>query len=450
MRVAPGRRLPALLLVLALLAIPPVVMRALCVGSSCGAAASAPARVPFCPLPDEVKSLIADGYRAGRSPDVMAVTASSTVVGGGGTGEGDVPWPSSSPPPDPRVPIAFVGDGIARGDPLPDGTGLDQIAPTLADAIGLVRPHPEVRAGRALSGVATGARPSLVVEIAWRGVGTANLQASPRAWPFLRSLLHGGSASATLDGTTGSLPLDPTATLTTIGTGGLPSQHGITGGLLRNDERAGQVTAAWSSGAPTSVIASLPDDLVNGMAQRPLVGLVAPEPTDRGLVGDGWAYANHPYRERIGGRDPVGDVRGLVSEGFGADAAPDVLGVVLAGSLRTMDRRTEAIVREVRAAVPATAFAITATGSDRAPAGTSSTSADRIASQVDRAVGSPEPIVQAETPGGLFLDQAVLASRGLSSNAIVDALLALHSPTGDEKLFRDAFPGFAVSFARYC
>jgi hypothetical protein len=448
--VAPGRRLPALLLVLALLAIPPVVMRALCVGSSCGAAAAGPARVPFCPLPDEVKSLVAAGYRAGRSPDVMAVTAGSTVVGGGGGSEGDVPWPRASPAPDPRVPIAFSGTGIARGRPLPEGTGLDQIAPTLAEAVGLVRPHPEIRAGHAVPGVATEASPRLVVEIVWRGVGTADLQGAPRDWPFLRSLVRGGSGAATLDGTTGSLPFDPTATLATIGTGGLPSQHGITGGLLRNDERAGQVVSAWSSAAPTSVIATFPDDLVNEMGGRPLVGLVAPEPADRGLVGDGWAYANPPYRERIGGGDPVADVRGMLGEGFGADASPDVLGVVLDGSLATMDRRTGAIVDEVRHAVPAATFAVTATGSDAAPAGGSTTTADRVASEVDRSVGSPDPIVQAETPGGLFLDQAVLASRGLSSNAVVDALLALRSPTGDEKLFRDAFPGFAVSFARYC
>ena len=62
--------------------------------------------------------------------------------------------------------------------------------------------------------------PSLVVQVVWKGVGSADLEAHPHAWPFLRATIAGGGG--TLEGTTGSLPLDPTATLTTIGTGGLP------------------------------------------------------------------------------------------------------------------------------------------------------------------------------------------------------------------------------------
>src|SRR2546430_13521233 len=82
------------------------------------------------------------------------------------------------------------------------------------------RPHPEVRAGKAVDGVPDGERPRLVLEVAWKGVGTDELRHDPRSWRSLRSLM--GRGAATLAGDTGSLPLDPAATLTTIGTGGLP------------------------------------------------------------------------------------------------------------------------------------------------------------------------------------------------------------------------------------
>lgn len=218
---SPGRRLSFLLVVLLLAGLPPVVLRALCVGKTCGSSSSVSARVPFCPLPDAIKTLVAAGYRSGRSPDVLGVTVSTTLASRDG-----VAWPTTTPLPDTRVPIALFGAGIAPRVPLPEGTGLDQIAPTLADALHFRRDHPEVRAGTAVPGVASGAAPRLVVEIVWKGVGTADLKAAPGEWPYLRRLTS-GAADATLDGTTGSVPMEPAATLTTIGTGGLPSQHGI-------------------------------------------------------------------------------------------------------------------------------------------------------------------------------------------------------------------------------
>ena len=144
-----------------------------------------------------------------------------------------VPWPSTGPT-DTRVPIAFFGTGFAGRDPA-DGTGLDQIAPTLAAAMGFDRSHDEVRAGVPAQGVADASdEPSLVVQVVWKGVGSADLEAHPHAWPFLRATIARGGG--TLEGTTGSLPLDRTATLTTIGTGGLPTQHGITGTIIRGDD----------------------------------------------------------------------------------------------------------------------------------------------------------------------------------------------------------------------
>ncbi len=118
-----------------------------CVGKSCEQSDASTASVPFCPLPADVRGAVAAGFRAGRSPDVMATTAGLPVVEP--PHQGSAPWPSSDPP-DLRVPIAFLGSRIARGS-LPDGMGLDQIAPTLAQVIGYARAHPEVRAGTAVA-----------------------------------------------------------------------------------------------------------------------------------------------------------------------------------------------------------------------------------------------------------------------------------------------------------
>ena len=181
------------------------------------------------------------------------------------------------------MPIAFFGTGFTGRDPA-DGTGLDQIAPTLAAAMGYDRSHDEVRAGVPAEGVADAAdEPSLVVQVVWKGVGSADLEAHPHAWPFLRATSP--TVAARSKGPPGSLPLDPTATLTTIGTGGLPTQHGITGTIIRGDH--GDVAQAWGPGAPVG-------DRDAGGRPRPrhgsgaMIAGVLSSRSDRGIIGDGW------------------------------------------------------------------------------------------------------------------------------------------------------------------
>jgi len=442
-----GRRLLILLLGLAAIGVPAGVLRAACAGKSCTATV-AQARVPFCPLPAELKAKLAAGFREGRSPDVMAVARSESVRGGAGAG----PWPSVADPSTiTAVPIAFFGTGIRAGAAVPVGTGLDAIAPTLSEVLGFRRPHPDVRAGTAVDGVANGERPRLVLEIAWKGVGTDELRADPRSWPSLRSLMERGAG--TLAGDTGSLPLDPAATLTTIGTGGLPSQHGITGTLVRN--AGGQVVEAWGPGSPFSVIATLPDDLDEAMDQRPMIGLVARDQADRGIIGGNW-YIGHD-RDAIvvaKGGDAVRAARRLLAEGFGHDDVPDILAVVLDGSVGSMDRRTHELVAAAeRASGGSVVVAIAGTGSG-AGAEAGSTNGPRIlasdvVSQVDDAVPGDPDVVAGVVPGGLFLDQRVLAQEGISGDAAVQALLKV-TASGGARVFEDAFQGFAVSFERYC
>ena len=442
-----GRRLLVLLLVLAAIGVPAGVLRAACAGKSCPAEV-AQARVPFCPLPAELKAKLAAGFREGRSPDVMAVTGNHAVAGTAGAG----PWPSvTAASRVTAVPIAFFGTGIEPAAVVPRGMGLDAIAPTLADVLGFRRPHPDVRVGTAVADIANGERPRLVLEVAWKGVGTQELRDDPRSWRSLRSLMARGAA--TVAGDTGSLPLDPAATLTTIGTGGLPSQHGITGALVRNDH--GRVVRAWGPGAPFSVIATLPDDLDQAMDQRPLIGLVASDEADRGIVGGNW-YIGHDRDTMVvaTGGSAVPAAEKLLAEGFGRDAVPDILAVVLDGSVSSIDRRTQELVAAAeRAAGGSVAVAIAGTGGG---SGTDagSTDGDRIrvpdiVSQVDAGVPGDPNVVAGAVSGGLFLDQGALAKEGISGDAVVQATMGVTTPDGT-RVFEDAFQGFAVSFGKYC
>ena len=431
-----------MLVVLAAIGIPAAVLTATCAGRSCDASGGETVRAPFCPLPAALKDGIASGFREGRSPDVLGVVAGTPVyadVDGLRT-----PWPDTGASTDPRVPMVFAGAGVADGGTVPNMTTLDRVAPTVSDVLGFERGHPEVRSGTSIAGIAGGERPRLVLLIAWKGVGSSELEARPDGWPFLSSLLADGDG--TLEAAAGSLPLDPAATLTTIGTGGLPSQHGITGSFVRNGE--GAVVQAYAPGAPVQIIATLADDLDHANPST-LVGLVATDERDRGLVGGHWYPGEDPVDSVIGDNATAPlSVEALLTTGFGADDVPDVIGVVLDGRVRSMDRWTREIVTEAERATSGSTLVVVA--------GTGSSETDRLAVRdkglvdaVEEAVPGEAPAVAATVPGGVFLDQAVLRDEQVTGQVAVDALLAATGADG-ERMLADAFQGFAVSFARYC
>ena len=442
------RRATILLVVAAIVAAPSIVLQASCPGESC--ARSGPVRTPFCSLPEELRTKIAAGYREGRSPDVLAVTGGIEIVGsvpavGSPTSVGS--WPSTSPPTDTRTPIVFWGNGVRGASIVPAGAELRQVAPTIAEILRFERPFPGVRSGRAIPDIAGPDVPRLVLEIVWKGVGTTDLQSAPDAWPFLRGLMSSGAG--TLDGEVGSLPLDPSAGLTTIGTGGLPAEHGIAGGWFRDD--GGDVVAAWAAGAPTNVIATLPDDLDRAFAQRPLIGVVGSDPADRGIVGSGW-YDERDRDDRVtaaDGRARLRAVTRLLVDGYGRDDVPDVLAVVMEGSVGSLDAELQRIVRAARSATAGRVLVVmTATGAGNAP-GSGQVEASDLERIVEAGIDTDEPLIQAVVPGGFYLDQRAMTAAGVTGQIAQDAALAAREP-GGSAIFVDAFQGFAVPFGRYC
>jgi hypothetical protein len=264
------------------------------------------------------------------------------------------------------------------------------------------------------------------------------------AWPTLRGILE--DHTGTLQAEVGSLPLDPAAILTTIGTGGLPRDHGITGTLVRNDR--GDVVRAWDRGAPFSVIAGLGDDLDELLDQRPRIGAVLTDVADRGVVGGNW-YVDVDRDDLVVARDDAmaqaRRAERLLRGGYGTDDTPDLLAVVMAGPVRAMDRALAGLVTAAEDASGGRVLVVvTATGSD---AGPEAIPASGIESVVEREVG--REVVEATAPGGLFLDQDVLASSGLSDDPVIERLRDLRAPDGGP-LLADVFPQVAVTFARYC
>jgi hypothetical protein len=444
-----GRRLVVLLLALTVIGVPAAALRVACVGASCrstAAAASAPA--PFCSLPADLRSLIGAGTYENRSPDAMAVSASTPVVSAVGDGV-KVPWPSvaSGQRAAMRAPLWFIGRGIRQG-PLPQEVTLDRVAPTLEPLLSLRRAHPDVRSGTAIPGVVRdGASTPLVVLVVWKGVGDTDgghalrqimhegqvLQAPPasgdggKLFSVLRepSYLRGvGQAVGTA--TAGSLPLDPIAVETTIGTGGLPLQHGITGARVRDAD--GAVVRAFGAHAPEPVIATLGNDLDRATGGRAKIGLIGTT-GDLGLTGDNW-YHDGPIVDRV--HEPDGTASGAIAsflaDGWGADGVPDLLAVALSGGFGDDDHATSEISDQVLRAVPDATIVVAGTGS----------------LETAHAVAAPVPAgTDTAAAGGLFVEQ------GAPAQGLVDALDAQTAPDG-APLFADAFASYAVQFGSYC
>ncbi|HEX6261416.1 MAG TPA: hypothetical protein VF097_01070 [Actinomycetota bacterium] len=434
-----GRRTLVIVAAAGLLAAPALLLRAFCVGESCRRQAAPEVRAPFCSLDPQLRRLLADGYRQGRSPEVLVVTSEdATVAGATGLEDLSAPWPSVEDVDAGRVPLVFQGAGIDPAAEVPAATPLVDLAPTAAAILDVRVPHPGVRSGEAIPGVAAGGPARLVVLVVWKGVGSDDLEASPAAWPTLRRLLR--EAAGTLDARVGSLPLDPTAVLTTIGTGGLPREHGITGSTLRNEE--GKAVPAWGRGAPYSVIAALGDDLDEVLGQRPLVGLVGASALDRGVIGKDWHLRTDQDEVVLKDRavrqaDAAAD---LLAGGYGADDVPDLLAVVMHDRVPAMDR---ALQRVVQAVPPSTAVVVTSTGPLAAE---EAVGADRIRAEVE---GAGAGLTEAVAVGGLFLDQDVLVEADASQEDVIRALRGIRASIGGP-MFADVFGGRAVEFGRYC
>ena len=432
-----GRRTLVLLALAGVIGAPAGVLRAFCAGHSCDEPANASSEVPFCSLPSDLRERVAAGFREGRSPDLLAVGA--TPISNDESWP-KVPWPSTAGDGDARVPLGFWGTGVDPAAEVPDGTGLDDVAATVASLVEFDRPFPNVRSGTAIEGVASGETPRLVVEIVWVGRGSDDLDLT--AAPYLAAALESGAATRSAD--TVSLPVDPAAVLTTIGTGGTPAQHGITGSVLRDDD--GRLRKAWSERSPLSVIATLGDDLDEAMRQEPVIGMAGARHSYLGAIGGNWHVdVDHDTFVKAERGDEATAGVALLDGGFGRDEVPDLAVVTVESGIERLDETVRSVVRRARqVSGDSAAFVFTATGATGAE---DAVSAGTIAATIPGDdVGS---LVEATVPGGLFLDQKALAERQVSEDEVLRSLTRVRADDGTP-LFADVFPAIAVAFQRYC
>lgn len=435
---AATHRMLVLLAVGGLIALAGGILRIACVGRSCEKPETAASQVPFCGLPGKVRAEVSAGFREGRSPNVLAVSRRAEVTGGTAfsPAEPQPPWPSSAGRTEPQ-PLVFHGTGVTAGAHDAVVT-LDRVAPTLATIIGLEREHPEVRSGTAIEGVASGERPRLAVLVALKtAVDENNTMPTLQRW---------SQEGASFRATPGSTPLDPAAILTTLGTGGLPKQHGITGTLLRTD--TGDLTKAWGRRAPISVIATLADDLDKSTGQRARIGLIGATAADRGLIGGNWYIGNDRDDISLYARPAAAarEAGRLLQTGYGTDDTPDLLAVALAGAPSELDASLAAIAQAADEASGGS-FVIVVAGADAASLEAGGLTAADVESLVERSAGAD--VVEATAPGGLFIDQQVLADEGITEDEILRALSSVRNEDGS-RVFDDVFTAIAVTFERYC
>ena len=396
---------------------------------------------PFCDLSPEVRRSIVAGFYDGRSPDVIPVFREQTMGGTiPGPQAGAAPWIDVGEAP--TVPIVFAGAGVERSDLGP--TSITNVAPTIARLIGLELPFPDVRVGRPLPIATTqGAAPRLIVLIAVRGLDSAVLTSTPGRVGSIDQLRAAGAS--TLLGTIDSVPADPAAVVTTLGTGGLPSEHGITGSFIRTSE--GAVVRPWSRSAPTSVIATLADDMDEVWSGEPRIGLVASDPTDRGLIGGDW----YPEQDRDDILPPTRSaealerIQELLADGYGADEVPDLIGVVLDGRLGEID----SAVGEIREAVGRMMrhdALVVLSGTGRLAGSGEERRARGFVEALEGSLGTT--VVEAATASGLFLDTDAALRSKITSGAVRDALLDPEAP--GRSLLADVVPSYAISFERFC
>lgn len=239
-----------------------------------------------CKLPLEHLERIERGHYPGRSPELTIVPRYPNTFGNFVNTTHSGPWDYLQ-----EVPMVFYGPGFikSQGDlALDREVTVADLAPTYAKL--LKTPFPGGRPGQPLNKVlvpeyARPGRPAVILTIIWDGAGWNVLDAWPKAWPALRSLMDKGTSVT--NATIGSSPSITPSIHATIGTGTFPERHGI----VSIPQRAGEyIVEAFEGNAPTYLEVSTLADLYDPREQnRALIGMFSQESWQLGMIGHGAA-----------------------------------------------------------------------------------------------------------------------------------------------------------------
>lgn len=223
------------------------------------------------------------GHFPERSPDVLWVPRTPNFFGGFVQTGHSGPWDYLA-----EVPLVFYGPGFIRPVgpvSLEREVSLADIAPTLGELIGFDFPTPD---GRVLDEILVPEEqrtqpPKVVVTVVWDGGGTNVLEAWPDFWPELEGLMNKG---ASLEGATvGSSPSVTPPIHTTIGTGVMPSRHGIVAIFQRNNGR--NVNSFGGKDADLVEVPMLGDAYDLAVGNQAEIGMLAYKSWHLGMLSHG-------------------------------------------------------------------------------------------------------------------------------------------------------------------
>ncbi|MGH2757507.1 MAG: alkaline phosphatase family protein, partial [Actinomycetota bacterium] len=237
-----------------------------------------------CELPLELLERIERGTVIGRSADITYVPAFPNYFGSFAVSTHSGPWDYLQ-----RVPLVLYGPGYIEGHgdlTLDRPVTLADLAPTLAELLGTDLPGE--RAGFPITEALVDPEerttpPKLIVTVVWDGGGWNVLEEWPKAWPFLGSLMVGGTSVQ--DVTVGSSPSVTPSVHTTIGTGTFPAQHGIVDIPIRNRNRVPDSFPDKS--ARFLEIPTLGDTFDAEVDNAAKVGMIAERGWHLGMMGHG-------------------------------------------------------------------------------------------------------------------------------------------------------------------
>jgi Type I phosphodiesterase / nucleotide pyrophosphatase len=239
----------------------------------------------------EYMELVARAYHPGRSGDLQLLVAPFNSA--------NYPQESVSlVPRDPRtshasvwmylerIPLMVHGAGISPSD-SEERVTLADIAPTIAELIGLDGFSGQGREGRVLPGIRRSAQPpELVVTFVIDGGGWNVLHRYPDAWPNLRRLMAEGATFR--NALHGSFPAVTASAHATIGTGAFPRTHGITGHNIRDGDKVRKAYGVPGRADPSDILVpTLADLWSERTGNRAWIGELGYQVWHVGMIGRG-------------------------------------------------------------------------------------------------------------------------------------------------------------------
>ena len=263
-----------------------------------------------CSLPHQWLLRTWRGNMTDRSAELQILPFEPDFVGSGLPHVG--PWPYTQ-----DIPMFWYGPGhVAANGVVERPVTLAGIAPTQAQLVDFpFRPRDGVPMREAVAG--NPSPPRLLITMVWDASGDNVLERWPNSWPYLESLIPGGTWYERA--TVGTSPTSTAQTHATIGTGSFPDSHGLVAHRLRIGPT---LTSPWKQGPIYFIDPTFADlyDVANG--NEPIVGELGTVSIHLGMLGHGslWGGGDKDIaaiREQLGA-DTLG------AEGFEWNLTPQL------------------------------------------------------------------------------------------------------------------------------